>query len=351
MPRAIGILGPHRSGTSVTTRALQLAGVDLGEPSRLQPGGRSNPDGFWELADVIELHDDLLADLGRSWDTALALPDRWHQLPATTVHRDRLRAIVETTFAGRELWGWKDPRTCLTLPLWTAVLDELGVEPGFALVLRDPLDVARSLARRDGRPLAHGLGIWFHHMLAALAGTRGRTRAVIEYENLLRERATGLLPLCEALGLPEPPGAARAQIDALIRPPADRPGSAPSQLAAAVPAPCLELYRALREVAADASRWPQVEAVAETLGAGWRDFSRMIEYELDRCRERRTAAETAFRELSDHHERSRRAAGGYVADLRRNLELARREAEALRDALSRAGSAKDDDGATDPSPP
>jgi hypothetical protein len=47
-------------------------------------------------------------------------------------------------FVGREWWGWKDPRNCLTLPFWQ------GFFPGMKTVvcLRHPLEVVRSLERR-----------------------------------------------------------------------------------------------------------------------------------------------------------------------------------------------------------
>ena len=47
------ILGMHRSGTSLITKAVQVAGVDLGD--NLLPPGPDNPTGFWEDADVMQL--------------------------------------------------------------------------------------------------------------------------------------------------------------------------------------------------------------------------------------------------------------------------------------------------------
>ena len=60
-PVALLALGMHRSGTSAFTRVLNLHGVALGE--NLMPAGPDNPSGFWEHADVVAVHERLLACL------------------------------------------------------------------------------------------------------------------------------------------------------------------------------------------------------------------------------------------------------------------------------------------------
>ena len=56
------VLGMHRSGTSVTTRIINLLGVDL--PQALVPPADNNPTGYWESRDLLTLHDRLLASGG-----------------------------------------------------------------------------------------------------------------------------------------------------------------------------------------------------------------------------------------------------------------------------------------------
>jgi hypothetical protein len=53
---AICILGMHRSGTSVTARAINLLGAYLGEEKDLMPHNPYNPEGFWERQDIYDLH-------------------------------------------------------------------------------------------------------------------------------------------------------------------------------------------------------------------------------------------------------------------------------------------------------
>ena len=64
--KAVLVLGMHRSGTSALTRILNLLGVDLG--SKLMPASPENEAGYWEHAEIVRIHDELLGELGTSWD-------------------------------------------------------------------------------------------------------------------------------------------------------------------------------------------------------------------------------------------------------------------------------------------
>ncbi len=94
----------HRSGTSLAARALDLLGVSLGDPDRLQPAGRDNPAGYWENRYVTELDDELLAALGGSWDQPPVLTPGWEADPALDELRDRARGVLGDAFghAARE---------------------------------------------------------------------------------------------------------------------------------------------------------------------------------------------------------------------------------------------------------
>jgi GT2 family glycosyltransferase len=77
----------------------------------------------------------------------------------------------------------KDPRLCRLLPLWIRLCDQLRLKPRFILVLRNPSDVASSLAVRDGLGAAHSGMLWLRHVLEAEQATRSHLRAIIHYED------------------------------------------------------------------------------------------------------------------------------------------------------------------------
>ena len=80
----------------------------------------------------------------------------------------------------------KDPRLCITLPLWRTVFDPAPVA---ILVLRDPLEVARSLEHRNDFPLTLSLALWRRYVQQSVAAVEGLPVFVVEYGELLRDPA------------------------------------------------------------------------------------------------------------------------------------------------------------------
>ncbi|MDF1793327.1 MAG: hypothetical protein P1U88_15545, partial [Thalassobaculaceae bacterium] len=164
---ALLVLGMHRSGTSALTRVVNLLGVDLGT-DLMDAAEGNNERGFWEHQGVVDRHDRLLADLGMRWDDPRAMPDDWLEHPATRTAREDLESILDAEFADAPLWGVKDPRMCRLLPLWRQMLDARGVRVMTLHMLRHPLEIARSLERRDDMPRGRALMLWLRHQIEAL---------------------------------------------------------------------------------------------------------------------------------------------------------------------------------------
>ncbi len=60
------VLGMHRSGTSATTRAINLLGVPLAANDELASPSPNNPTGFWEVTRLTDFNNKLLYELGGS---------------------------------------------------------------------------------------------------------------------------------------------------------------------------------------------------------------------------------------------------------------------------------------------
>lgn len=192
-------LGMSRTGTSLTARVLNLLGVYLGEDEELLQGDlrqlagggeavvararETNPEGFWEHYRIMRLNERLLQTLGGSWREPPSLQAGWEASSSLEAEREEARLLLEESFAGRPLWGWKDPRNALTLPFWQQLLPEMR----YVICLRNPLDVASSLQRRDGMPLAEGIDLWQAYVTSALANTSGRPRLFVPYERHFEE--------------------------------------------------------------------------------------------------------------------------------------------------------------------
>ena len=179
------ILGAHRSGTSATTRLLNLMGVDLGRiPIR---AAADNAKGFWEHPDVVAINEAVLALLGSRWDDATPLPPGWWAMAALAPQRHAIRRLLEEGFPDAAVVGMKDPRLCRLLPLWLLALDSLPLTPVFVLVLRHPCEVAASIRHRNRLPSHAGEALWLTHMLDAERYTRHAPRVFVSYEALLAD--------------------------------------------------------------------------------------------------------------------------------------------------------------------
>lgn len=215
---ALLVLGMHRSGTSAITGALCIAGADPG--GSLLPAMQGvNPKGFWEHAEIVAIHERLLATLHSSWADERALPADWWHLPVIANCRDALAETLRSEFSSSPLWIVKDPRMCRLLPLWLDILTDIGAKPHFILCLRHPYEVALSLERRDGISLERSCLLWLVHMIDSVRWTRGHPRIVVTYDHLLADWRTSLRQIADGLSVPLQAGPAVAgKIDSFLEP-------------------------------------------------------------------------------------------------------------------------------------
>jgi hypothetical protein len=197
---AVVVLGMARSGTSAITRLLELLGMELGPAQALLPPAGENSKGFFEHRPIVQINKELLERMGGSWSEPPRFAQGWERDPGLEDLRKRARELLAADFGSAPLWGFKDPRTSLTLPFWDELL---GREAGYVICHRRPLDSARSLEQRNGIRLDDGVALWTHYMASALANTAGRRRIVVGYEELLSDRETLVGELADFLGVGE----------------------------------------------------------------------------------------------------------------------------------------------------
>ena len=146
------LIGMHRSGTSLLAQLLEALGLFTGW--RRAPNHEA---GFFNRYNAW-----LLSSAGGRWDTPGAidhlLADAEGRALAVDYLRAKLSGPAAVEFLGPrralrwrsleaigEPWGWKDPRTTVTLPIW------LELFPGARVLhlVRNGVDVAESLHRRQ----------------------------------------------------------------------------------------------------------------------------------------------------------------------------------------------------------
>lgn len=199
---ALTVLGMHRSGTSLLTRALNLLGYAVPE-TRIGINS-TNESGHWESRHIARINDALLESAGLTWHDwgnldMRAVPSR---LLATT--REDIVNIVHTEWGGADKLVIKEPRMCRFAPLYREALGEAGFRSVYAMPLRNPLEVMASLARRNGIGAVDAALLWLRYVLEAEQGTRGEPRAFLHYDGLIEDPVRELDRLCELLGLSPP---------------------------------------------------------------------------------------------------------------------------------------------------
>lgn len=154
------ILGMHRSGTSTFAGVLHLNKILMGNYKKFWPRPLAqNPKGFYENYDFRKINDQLLEEAGytvKSYNSVVPKLD-----PSKKI-LSKMKKIILDTNKKSDDWGWKDPRTCLTINWWIKSLEdiELHDEVKIIFVSRNPSSVAKSLKTRNKLPLSKGLQIW-----------------------------------------------------------------------------------------------------------------------------------------------------------------------------------------------
>lgn len=175
--RPILILGMHRSGTSCRAGSLEAAGLHLGE---VHTWNQHNRKGNRENQAIMDLNDEVLAANGGSW----------HHPPESAAWPEALEARRDSALASIARdgpWGFKDPRSLLTLDGWLEALGDAELVGSF----RRPGPVVASLAKRSVRnprnktappvcyPRAYWFKLWRRHNRILLALARaGRVRLI-----------------------------------------------------------------------------------------------------------------------------------------------------------------------------
>jgi hypothetical protein len=176
------VLGMHRSGTSAMSGILHIMGVPVGAEEDLMPADDANQKGYWESRRLTDFQELLLREQGGSWDSPPSLPTGWERRPGLLLTRGRARRVFRRVYGSRPLWAWKDPRTSLTLPFWKRTLRSRIL----AIVIhRNPLEVARSLADRDGMGTERAVSLWETYNRSLLETAAGLPAFVASYESLV----------------------------------------------------------------------------------------------------------------------------------------------------------------------
>ncbi len=190
------IAGMHRSGTSMIARLLNLCGVYLGPDADIIVAAQDNPEGFWENVKFVQINDEILSRQKGAWDKPPRVAQGWEKRRELSSLRARTQDLLKQ-FSGQRYWGWKDPRNSLTLPYWKRFLPDLKV----IICLRNPLEVARSLARRGYASNTFSFDLWQTHNQRVLSAAASGKYLITHYNSYFIDPRAELRRLLKFIGL------------------------------------------------------------------------------------------------------------------------------------------------------
>lgn len=183
--RHVVVVGMHRSGTSAVANALFRLGLELPDKTDLITPGPYNERGYWESRRFVTFDDRILRHFGGTWSAPPRPDPGWEHSgdSAMTAIRSDAALFSQREFGHRHM-VLKDPRLCITLPLWRTVFER---PPVAILVLRDPGEVALSLERRNSFPLTVSLALWHRYVRQSVESVEGLSVFCVEYAGLLED--------------------------------------------------------------------------------------------------------------------------------------------------------------------
>ena len=207
--QAVVVAGMHRSGTSAVTQVL--AGLGCALPKTLMEGDSHNEGGYWESPKIADLNDAILASAGSSWDDWEKLDPAWYESSVAEGFYNQAVATLGDQFGESPLFVLKDPRICRLLPFWKEALARFGASVRIVVPLRNPMEVAASLKKRDAIDAPFAILIWLRNVLDVEADSRDLHRAFVDYDGLLQNVQASADRLAAKLDLRWPSSSKRAR--------------------------------------------------------------------------------------------------------------------------------------------
>jgi GT2 family glycosyltransferase/tetratricopeptide (TPR) repeat protein len=196
--RPVCIAGMHRSGTSMVAQLLHNCGLYLGRQEDILGPAPDNQDGFWENVHFVHLNDEILKRFGGAWDFPPVLKPGWNKELFILPFQEPAKKLIQT-LTPNQPWGWKDPRNSLTAPFWEQALGNGKLK--YVICLRNPLEVARSIYKRNFNSFAFSFNLWLTYHKAIIDQTRPDQRIITHYESFFRDPEGELKRLLNFLNL------------------------------------------------------------------------------------------------------------------------------------------------------
>jgi len=203
------VAGMHRSGTSALAGLLHNNGISMGRDEDFYPPPmRENPAGFYENVRFRRYNDKMLAEHKyrvKSWNVH---PPLYYMCSEKTVAG--MIDLIRDYRVNDSHWGWKDPRTSLTIKVWLRLLRALELKHLVRIIqcTRPAADVASSMRQRNNQEHESGsfeqLTRAYHDRLSGGVFGCGYSDQLltVRFEDLLHDTATTIAKVSDFIEVP-----------------------------------------------------------------------------------------------------------------------------------------------------
>lgn len=165
----------------MTTRLLNLSGLYIDDEQNLFPAGKGNEKGHWEHEEVLSINEEILKRLGGTDLNVPHFPNCWEKDEKFDDLKILATQFVDTMNSKSSVWGFKEPRTCLTLPFWQAIISNMK----YIVPTRDVGSVAKSLQKRNSLDFIYGETLWAQYWDNIFKYTNNKNRLLVVFDKVV----------------------------------------------------------------------------------------------------------------------------------------------------------------------
>lgn len=130
----------------------------------------ANPLGPYEDKQIFDLQSSLINDLGVN--ASIPMPEGWLQDKAAVRATSDIAELIQNRLLTSDgLFGFKDPKTSMLIPLWVRVFNKLKLTPVYMLAVRDPGSTVTSFLMQYNQPAHMAELVWLVRTIEAIDNT------------------------------------------------------------------------------------------------------------------------------------------------------------------------------------
>lgn len=196
------VVGMHRSGTSAMAGVLANNGVYMGEGHYHPAPSKENPKGFFENREFRVINDQLLRMNGYQVKSFSPAVPSTEAMVCPYAVEAQMATLVNRYNNAYVNWGFKDPRTALTLRFWLRAIFYAVPQKECKVIMmnRDSLSVAVSMQSRGNKGLLQKFAA-LSHSYYKQARAQYKNYIEVQYKNLIYQPDDTLTKLGARLGI------------------------------------------------------------------------------------------------------------------------------------------------------